>query len=113
MKVFLSIESILSSILARDINNRRYKLGTDTFEWNGFMDCIRMLSKEVHLSLNEFVKKMLTIDEFSFQRWRVDSQDVSLDEELDKRTNRPWDTKKVYSFICREKKNVFFFLFLR
>ncbi|CAF0821597.1 unnamed protein product [Rotaria sordida] len=89
------IEGVLHSILARNINANIYKLGTDTFEWNGFIDCIRILAKQIHLSLNEFVKKMLTADEFSFQRWRVETERTSLEVGTGKQTSRPWDSKKV------------------
>ncbi|CAF0730302.1 unnamed protein product [Rotaria sordida] len=89
------IEGVLHSILARNINANIYKLGTDTFEWNGFIDCIRILAKQIHLSLNEFVKKMLTADEFSFQKWRVETERTSLEVGTGKQTSRPWDSKKV------------------
>ncbi|CAF2392157.1 unnamed protein product [Rotaria sp. Silwood2] len=89
------IEGVLHSILARNINANIYKLGTDTFEWNGFMDCIRILARQMHLSLNEFVKKMLIADEFSFQRWRVETERIPLEVGTGKQTSRPWDSKKV------------------
>jgi hypothetical protein len=96
--MFLFIEGILTSILARNINAGIYKLGTDTFEWNGFMDCIRMLAREIHLSLNEFVKKMLMADEFSFQRWRTEIEYIPEISSI-KKTTRPWDAKKVLAAV--------------
>ncbi len=92
------IEGVISSVLARYINAKIYKLGTDTFEWNGFMECIRLLANEIHLSLNEFVKKMLIADEFSFQRWQVDIEYIP-EVGTNTKTNRLWDAKKVNSFL--------------
>jgi len=96
--IFLLIEGVISSVLARHINAKIYKLGTDTFEWNGFMECIRMLANEIHLSLNEFVKKMLIADEFSFQRWQTDIEYIP-EVGINIKTNRLWDAKKVNSFL--------------
>jgi hypothetical protein len=93
-----SLEGILSGILARYINAGVYKLGTDTFEWNGFMDCIRMLSREIHLSLNDFVKKMLQADEFSFQRWRAEIERTP-EVGINKKEVRLWDAKKVLATV--------------
>ncbi|CAF1433006.1 unnamed protein product [Adineta steineri] len=92
------IESILSSVSARYINVGLYKLDTNTFDWNGFLDCIHLLAKEIHLSLNEFVKKMLIADEFSFQTWRTEIEAIP-EVGTNKKSNRSWDAKKVLAAV--------------
>ncbi|CAF0945283.1 unnamed protein product [Adineta steineri] len=92
------IESILSSVSARYINVGLYKLDTNTFDWNGFLDCIHLLAKEIHLSLNEFVRKMLIADEFSFQTWRTEIEDIP-EVGTNKKSNRSWDAKKVLATV--------------
>jgi hypothetical protein len=89
-------EGVLSGILARNIDANLYKLGTDTFEWNGFMDCIRTLATEIHLPLNDFVKKLLIADEFAFQRWQAEVEYIP-ETGTNKKINRIWDAKKVES----------------
>ncbi len=92
------IEGVISTVLARNINANIYKLGTDTFEWNGFMECIRMLANEIRLSLNEFVKKMLIADEFSFQKWQTEIEYIP-EVGINKKFNRLWDAKKVLAAV--------------
>ncbi|UJR35650.1 hypothetical protein I4U23_028400 [Adineta vaga] len=92
------IESILSNVLAQNVNIGRYKIDGDTFDWTGFMNCIRILAKEIHLSLNECVKKMLMADEYSFQRWRIEVEHIP-EVGTNKKTNRPWDVKKVLAAV--------------
>ena len=71
-----------------------YKLGTDTFEWNGFMECIQILAHEIHLPLNEIVQKLLIADEFSFQKWQAETECLP-EVGVNKKVNRLWDAKKV------------------
>jgi hypothetical protein len=102
LKIFLLIEGVISSVLARNINANIYNLGTDTFEWNGFMECIRILANEIHLSLNEFVKKMLLVDEFSFQKWQTEIEhipEVGTNKTTTTTTNLLWDAKKVLAAV--------------
>jgi hypothetical protein len=94
----LLLESVLSSVLARYINANLYKLGTDTFEWKGFLECIRILANEIPLSLNEFVKRMLIADEFSFQKWQTETESLP-EGGINKMTNRLWDAKKVLAAV--------------
>ncbi|CAM4760229.1 unnamed protein product [Rotaria magnacalcarata] len=93
------IEGVLSDVLARNINVGTYQLNAENFEWNGFMDCIQVLANEIHLSSNEFVKKMLIADEFSLQRWRVETERIPLEAGTGKQTSRPWDSKKVLATV--------------
>ncbi len=58
------------------------------------MDCIRILASEIHLPLNDFVKKLLIADEFAFQRWQADTEIIP-DVGTSKKTNHLWDAKKV------------------
>jgi hypothetical protein len=94
--ILLLTEGVLSGILARNIDANLYKLGTDTFEWNGFMDCIQTLATEIHLPLNDFVKKLLMADEFAFQRWQAETEYIP-EVGTNKKINRLWDAKKVES----------------
>lgn len=81
------------------MNNDSYRIDRLTFEWNGFMECIRILANEVDLSMNEFVKKMLIADDFSFQKWRAETQRIPEETGTNKQTSsRPWDSKKVITF---------------
>ena len=88
------LEGILSSILARNINANLYKLGADTFDWQGFLDCIRLLAKEIRLPVNDLIKKLLIADEFAFQRWHAETESIP-DVGNSKKINRLWDAKKV------------------
>ncbi|CAM4882804.1 unnamed protein product [Rotaria socialis] len=102
------IEGVLSDVLARNINVGTYQLNVETFEWNGFMDCIQALANEIHLSSNEFVKKMLIADEFSLQRWRVETERIPLEAGTGKQTSRPWDSKKVDMYFSSPKSKTIF-----
>ena len=99
-------EDVLSSILARNINARLYPPATETFDWIGFMECVRLLAREVRMSLNEFVKKMLSADDIAFQRWQAETDQVT-EAGPDKRTARLWDAKKVQSRCFIDKRTLF------
>lgn len=62
------------------------------------MECIRMLANEIHLSLNEFVKKMLIVDKFSFEKWQTE---IEYNPEIgtNKKSDRLWNTKKVLAAV--------------
>jgi len=90
----LFIESALSNVLARYINENKYKLGTDTFEWNGFIECIRILASEIGLTLNDFVRKLLVADESSFRQWQTEIEYIP-EVGTHTKANRLWDAKKV------------------
>ena len=91
-------ESVLSNVLARNINNGVYKINADAFDLNGFLDCIDVLAKEIHVSLNDFAKKLLVVDASSFQRWRSEFDQIP-EVGSTKKINRPWDTKKVLAAV--------------
>lgn len=93
----MSPEGILEGILARNIDAGRYKRDGDAFEWIGFLDCIRQLAKQTSLTQNDFVKKLLVIDEFSFEKWRKETAE-SPEIGSTIKSNRPWDPKKVCFF---------------
>lgn len=88
------VDGILSGVLARTINANLSKLGVDTFDWNGFVDCIRILAKEIRLPLNDLIRKLLIADEFAFQKWHAETEYIP-DEGSSKKINRLWDGKKV------------------
>ena len=88
------LEGVLSGILARHINAGVYRLGSDVFDWNGFLDCVRQLAKEVALPLNDFAKKMLTANEVTFHKWQNET-DRNSEIGSSPKTTRPWDAKKV------------------
>ncbi|CAF0930526.1 unnamed protein product [Didymodactylos carnosus] len=89
-----TIEGITAGLLARYIDSGVYKLASHTFEYNGFMECVRMCARHVKMSANDFVKKMLLADESSFQRWRAEIDRLS-DGIISKKVVRPWNAKKV------------------
>jgi hypothetical protein len=62
------------------------------------MECIRILANEIRLSLNEFVKKMLIADEFSFQRWQTEIEYIP-EVGINKKMNHLWDPKKVLAAV--------------
>jgi hypothetical protein len=62
------------------------------------MDCIRILASESHLSLNEFVKKMLMADDFTFQQWRAEIEYIP-EVGPSKKPTHPWDAKKVLAAV--------------
>lgn len=88
------VESVLCNVLARNIDIGQYTTADNTFDWRGFLDSVHLLAREVHLPVNDFVKKMLTADEFSFQRWRAQIEHTPAVDTAKKNT-RPWDAKKV------------------
>ena len=91
------VEGVLSGILGRYINAGIYKLGSDAFDWNGFLDCVRQLAKEVSVPLNDVVKKMLTANEMTFHKWQNET-DRNSEIGSSPKTTRPWDAKKVSRF---------------
>jgi hypothetical protein len=62
------------------------------------MDCIRILASESRLSLNEFVKKMLMADDFTFQQWRAEIEYIP-EIGPSKKPTHPWDAKKVLAAV--------------
>jgi hypothetical protein len=89
-------------------------MGADTFDWQGFLDCIRRLARETSLSMSEFVKKLLATDHTMLSTWRTDTE-VKLDVAVNQTSARSWDAKKVSSskgLLTRSNENTVIHRFL-